>query len=118
VWRTSARRKAIALGLAFLTGSWLLYTLLCASPLARHGWLLGLVLHGRRGCAGLGLTQLFSGRGAYIHFGAIIGTIMVGNVFRVIMPGQRKLVGALERAKHRIPPGARRPSCARRTIPI
>jgi uncharacterized membrane protein len=43
-----------------------------------------------------GLTQVFSGRGAYIHVGAIIGTIMVGNVFRVIMPAQRNLVKAIE----------------------
>jgi uncharacterized membrane protein len=46
-----------------------------------------------------GLSEVFSGRGAYIHFGAIIGTIMVGNVFAVIMPGQRKLVDALKRAE-------------------
>ncbi|MGV8566173.1 urate hydroxylase PuuD, partial [Pseudomonas aeruginosa] len=38
-----------------------------------------------------GLTQVFSGRGAYLHVGAIIGTIMVGNVFRVIMPAQRRI---------------------------
>ena len=48
------------------------------------------------GALAWGLTALFSGRGAYIHFGAIIGTIMVGNVAMVIMPGQRKLVAALE----------------------
>jgi uncharacterized membrane protein len=41
-----------------------------------------------------GLCQLFSGRGAYIHFGAILGTIMVANVFFVIIPGQRELVDA------------------------
>ena len=42
------------------------------------------------------LTQLFSGRGAYIHFGAVIGTLMAGNVFRVIIPGQKALVAAIE----------------------
>jgi uncharacterized membrane protein len=88
--------QAVGLGLAFVIGSWLLYTALCASPLAKRGWLLGLILMVAGGALAWGLTQLFSGRGAYIHFGAIIGTIMVGNVFRVIMPGQRKLVGALE----------------------
>ena len=40
------------------------------------------------------LCHLFSGRGAYIHFGAMLGTIMVANVFFVIMPGQRALVEA------------------------
>jgi uncharacterized membrane protein len=40
---------------------------------------------------------LFSGRGAYIHFGAVLGTIMVANVFFVIIPGQRRMVAAFER---------------------
>ena len=37
-----------------------------------------------------------TGRAAYLHVGAIIGTMMVGNVFFVIMPAQRNLVGAIE----------------------
>ena len=45
------------------------------------------------------LANLFSGRGAYIHFGAIIGTLMAGNVFRVIIPGQKALVAAIERGE-------------------
>ncbi|MFT6772148.1 MAG: putative membrane protein, partial [Congregibacter sp.] len=88
--------QAITLGLSFLVGSWLAYTVLCVSPLAKNGWLLAAVLLIFGGGLAWGLSQFFSGRGAYIHFGAIIGTIMVGNVFQVIMPGQRKLVGALE----------------------
>ena len=43
-----------------------------------------------------GFSLVFSGRGAYLHTGAIIGTIMVGNVFRIIMPAQRQLVAAIE----------------------
>ncbi|EED32927.1 hypothetical protein NOR53_1758 [gamma proteobacterium NOR5-3] len=88
--------QAITLGLSFLLGSWIAYTVLCLSPLARNGWLLAVVLLCLGAGLAWGLSQYFSGRGAYIHFGAIIGTIMVGNVFQVIMPGQRKLVGALE----------------------
>lgn len=88
--------QAIGLGLASLIGSWVIYSGLCSSPLARNGWLLGLVLLVAGGGLAWGLAELFSGRGAYIHFGAIIGTIMVGNVAMVIMPGQRKLVAALE----------------------
>src|SRR5205085_10390879 len=44
--------------------------------------------------AAYGLCNVFSGRGAFIHFGAMLGTIMVGNVFFVIIPGQRELVRA------------------------
>jgi len=46
-----------------------------------------------------GLCELFSGRGAYIHFGAVLGTIMVANVFFVIIPGQKRMVAAAERGE-------------------
>jgi uncharacterized membrane protein len=45
------------------------------------------------------LDLIFSARGAYLHVGAIIGTAMVGNVFFVIIPGQRKVVAALVRGE-------------------
>lgn len=64
--------------------------------------LLGVVLFVLLVAATYGLTQVFSGRGAYIHVGAIIGTIMVGNVFRVIMPAQRNLVKAIEEKRELI----------------
>jgi uncharacterized membrane protein len=41
------------------------------------------------------LTHWLSGRAAYIHVGAMIGTIMVANVAMVIIPGQRKMVNAM-----------------------
>ena len=45
--------------------------------------------------AAYGLTHVLSGRAAYIHVGALIGTIMVGNVLMLIIPGQRKMVEAM-----------------------
>lgn len=87
---------AVAAGIGIIFGSWFVYSMLCASPLANNGWLLGTLLLVLGAGLAYVLTHLFSGRGAYIHFGAVIGTIMVGNVFRVIMPGQRKLIAALE----------------------
>lgn len=74
----------------------IIYTLLCDSPLGKKPLLLGVVLFACLVGAAYGLSQVFSGRGAYIHVGAIIGTIMVGNVFFVIMPAQRNLVKAIE----------------------
>lgn len=87
---------AIAIGIGALIAGWFVYDLLCESPLGKTPVLLGLVLFILLVGAAYGLAQVFSGRGAYIHVGAIIGTIMVGNVFRVIMPAQRNLVSAIE----------------------
>ncbi len=39
-------------------------------------------------------SQVFSGRAAYIHFGALLGTLMAANVFFVIIPGQKRMVAA------------------------
>jgi uncharacterized membrane protein len=89
-----SKPAAIGIGLAFIAGGWLVYDGLCRSPLARHGALLGGVLAVLFGAAAFALCSLFSGRGAYIEFGAMMGTIMVANVFFVIIPGQRDLVGA------------------------
>jgi uncharacterized membrane protein len=86
---------ATTLGLAVLLAGWVVYDLLCRSPLGDNGTAmlaLGFVLVG--GVA-WGLSQVFSGRGAYIHVGAMLGTIMVANVAMVIIPGQKKTVAAL-----------------------
>ncbi len=42
--------------------------------------------------AGYGLIQIFSDLGAFMHVGAIIGTVMAANVFMIIIPNQRKVV--------------------------
>jgi uncharacterized membrane protein len=88
---------AITIALAFIAGGWLVYDLLCRSPLGRHEKGLSAVLFLLVVLLAWGLAQLFSGRGAYIHYGAVLGTIMVANVFFVIIPGQRRMVRAAER---------------------
>jgi uncharacterized membrane protein len=40
-------------------------------------------------------TQVFSGRGAFVHVGAFVGTIMAVNVFGIIIPNQKKIAAAL-----------------------
>ncbi len=86
----------IALGVAVLVIGWVAYDLLCKSPLRHQPALLGIGLILFLTAAAWGLSQFMSGRAAYIHVGAIIGTMMVGNVFFVIMPAQRSLVAAVE----------------------
>lgn len=88
--------QAIAIGLGFLAGSWVCYELLCSSPLATNSKLIAAILIVAATIVAWALAHLFSGRGAYIHFGAIIGTMMAGNVFRVIMPSQRALLASIE----------------------
>ncbi|NNT95117.1 urate hydroxylase PuuD [Stutzerimonas nitrititolerans] len=87
---------AVAIGFGSLIVGWFIYDLLCDSPLGKTPVLLGLVLFVLVIAACWGYSQIFSGRAAYIHTGALIGTIMVGNVFRIIMPAQRALVKAIE----------------------
>jgi uncharacterized membrane protein len=91
-----SKPAAVVVGLAFLVGSWLLYDALCRSPLARSDRKLGSSVAVLLATEAWALCHLFSGRGAFIQFGAALGTIMVANVFFVIIPGQRELV----RARH------------------
>ena len=85
---------AVILGMLTIVLGWVAYDQLCKSSWGTDETKLSLLMLVFVSIAAWGLTQIFSGRGAYIHFGAMLGTIMVGNVFFVIMPGQRDLVAA------------------------
>ena len=93
--------EGVAIGIGALIAGWFIYDFLCDSPLGKKPALLGLILFVLLIAAAYGFSKVFSGRGAYLHVGAIIGTIMVGNVFRIIMPAQRALVAAI--AENRTP---------------
>jgi len=90
---------AVAMAAGFILGGWIVYDLLCKSPLNKNDSALGIILFVAVAVLAWGLCQLFSGRGAFIHFGAILGTIMVANVFFVIIPGQKQLVAAAARGE-------------------
>jgi uncharacterized membrane protein len=99
---------ASGISLAFIAVGWLVYDALCRLPLARNGPLFGSILLFLAALLAWGLCQVFGGRGAYIHFGAVLGTIMAANVFFVIIPGQRQMVAAAERGDNPDPqPGIR-----------
>ena len=91
-----APAMAIVIGFGSMIAGYAAYHLLCDSPLGKRPALLGAVLFVLLIAAAWGFSLIFSGRAAYIHVGAIIGTIMVGNVFFTIMPAQRALVKAIE----------------------
>ena len=91
--------QAIALGLGSIVLGVGCYEILVRTQLKNHGLVLGIILLIIATVLSYGLTQVFSARGAYMHMGAIIGTIMAGNVFFGIMPSQRALVKAVEEGK-------------------
>jgi uncharacterized membrane protein len=91
--------QAIAIGLGTLVAGWIAYDLLCRSPLGKRDVLFGITMFSLIVIASCALTKLLSGRAAYIHIGAMIGTIMVANVLMVIIPGQRKMVQAMRSGK-------------------
>lgn len=87
--------QAVFCSLAGLLAGWLLYEWACRSEFGRNATLLSLAGYGFLVAATWGFTEIFSGRGAFIQVGALIGTIMVANVFVVIIPNQKKTVAAL-----------------------
>jgi len=103
-----SKPQAIAIALGFLAGGWLFYDGLCRSPLGRRPRWLALVISAALALAAWGLCHLFSGRGAFMVFGAMLGSIMVANVLFVIIPGQRELVRAKQQGREPDPiPGMR-----------
>jgi uncharacterized membrane protein len=89
-----SKQAGIAIGVAAIVAGWIIYDLAVRSPLGKSqvafaGF--GLVM---TAAAAWGTTHVFSGRAAYIHVGAIFGTIMTLNVWMRILPAQRKMIAA------------------------
>ncbi len=87
---------AIVIGVGSFVVSWLLYDLLCKSPLIKNPLLFTVI--GFLLAVGFAFfySHVFSARAAYIHFGAMLGSLMVGNVFFVIIPSQKAMVKAAQ----------------------
>ena len=91
--------QAIAISVVSLAGGWIVYDLVCRSASDNQSVLLALVVFAMIVAMSYFYTQVFSGRGALIHVGAYIGTIMAANVFMIIIPNQRKITAALLRGE-------------------
>ena len=87
--------QAIAISLGGLAIGWLLYDALCKSPLGQNTGLLALAVFAMAMAAAYLFTHVFSGRAAFVHVGAFLGTIMSANVFFIIIPNQKKVVADL-----------------------
>ena len=86
---------AVGLSLVLLAAGWIAYDLMCRSPLSKNDALLMLVGFALLVGIAWGCAQIFSGRGAFVQIGALVGTIMAANVLIIIIPNQRKVVAAL-----------------------
>jgi uncharacterized membrane protein len=93
VMELSAARAILISVLSFII-AWVIYDLLCKSPIAKRPWVfvpLGLIF---LVAFAYFYTRVYSGRAAFIHFGAMLGTLMAANVFFVIIPSQKSMVNA------------------------
>ena len=86
---------AITTSLGSIIISYLIYDLLCKSKLGQKPTLLMVLLYLILVLAAWGYTQIFTGRAAFLHLGAITATIMSCNVFIVIIPNQKIVVADL-----------------------
>lgn len=87
--------QAIVISLLSLVAGWFIYDGLCRSIIGRNTTLLAIVLFLLIIAAAYIFSHVYSGRGALIHVGAFVGTIMAVNVFGVIIPNQKKVTAAL-----------------------
>jgi uncharacterized membrane protein len=87
--------QAVGIGIGSLVVGWIVYDLLCRSPLVQRPLAFGAAIWLLLVGSSWALTHLLSGRAAYLHVGAMIGTMMVANVAMLIIPGQRKMVDAM-----------------------
>jgi uncharacterized membrane protein len=85
---------AIAASVCGLALAWLFYHTLC--KLLRSETVLAIFMLAGTAAAAYGATELFSARAAFVQVGAMLGTIMVANVFFVIIPAHWELIRAKE----------------------
>lgn len=86
--------EGILIGIGSFVVAWLIYDFLCKSRLIKNQLLFSIIGFLILILFAVFYCQVFSSRAAYIHFGAMIGGIMVANVFFVIIPAQKAMVQA------------------------
>ena len=84
--------QGILIGVSSFAVAWIIYDAMCKSRLIKNQLLFAIVGFAILIAFAWFYCHVFSARAAYIHFGAMIGGIMVANVFFVIIPGQKEMV--------------------------
>ena len=90
---------AIAISFGLLVLAWLFYDLLWRSPLGKNTPLAAGISFAVLIGVIYGLTHVFNGKAAFLHVGAMLGTLMVSNVWHHILPSQRELVKLTQAGK-------------------
>jgi uncharacterized membrane protein len=88
--------QAVGIGVGVLVIGWVVYDLMVLSPLGRNEKAFAAIAYVMIVGIAYGLTRVLSGRAAYIHVGAMFGTIMAANVWMRILPAQRKMIEAIK----------------------
>ena len=86
--------RGVVIGLGALLLGWIIYDLAVLSPLGKSATAFAIFALALTAAVSWGLAHVFSGRAAYIHVGALFGTIMTLNVWERILPAQRKMIKA------------------------
>jgi uncharacterized membrane protein len=87
--------QAIVISILSLVAGWFIYDRLCKSAIGQNTLVLAILLFILIVAASAFFSTVFSGRGAFIHVGAFVGTIMAVNVFGIIIPNQKKITASL-----------------------
>jgi uncharacterized membrane protein len=93
---TISLSTASTVGFAALAGGWIVYDAIWQSPLRNRESIAVTACFVLLVATTWGLTRVLSARAAYIHVGAMMGTIMTANVWMRILPGQRRMIEAVE----------------------
>ena len=92
----AAISPAVAIGasIALLVVAWVVYDLLCRTVGRRSEAALAVCVLALVVATAYGVSHLLAPRAAYLQIGAMLGTIMVANVFFVIIPAHWELIRA------------------------
>ena len=91
--------QAIGISVGSLVAGWIVYDVVCKTPIGRNLLLLGAVVYMIIILAALAYSEIFGSRAALLHVGAVVATWMTGNVFFIIIPNQKKVVASLQRGE-------------------
>ena len=91
--------QAIGISIGSLVAGWIVYDVVCKTPIGRNLLLLGAAVYMIIILAALAYGEIVGSRAALLHVGAVVATWMTGNVFFIIIPNQKKVVASLKRGE-------------------